>query len=106
MWENIATSKVLGAVERTVFLLVNLKKVFDQRMCAPEYLVTGGMSLYKGCKTAFSVEMELSDYFSVRFAAPQGSALTLLNDPLPFRSCCAFHLFHLSLCSDTHLDIE
>ena len=32
----------------------------------PEYLVDGVMSLYKDCKTAVSVDVELSNSFSVK----------------------------------------
>ena len=44
----------------------------------PEYLVNGVMSLYKGCKTAVSVDRELSSSFSVKVGVHQGSALSLL----------------------------
>ena len=36
------------------------------------------MSLYKGCKTALSVDVELSSSFSVKIDVHQGSALSLL----------------------------
>ena len=41
----------------------------------PEYLVDGVMCLYKGCKTAVSVERELSSSFSVKVGVHQRSAL-------------------------------
>ena len=41
----------------------------------PEYLVGGVMSLYKGCKTAASVDGELSNSFSLKVGVRQGSAL-------------------------------
>ena len=41
-------------------------------------LVCGVMSLYKGCKTAFSVDGELSSSFSVKFGVHQGSPLSPL----------------------------
>ena len=44
----------------------------------PEYLVNGVMSLYKGCKTAASVDGELSSSFSVKVGVHQGSALSPL----------------------------
>ena len=44
----------------------------------PEYLVNGVMSLYKGCKTAVSVDGEISSSFSVKVGVPQGSALSPL----------------------------
>ena len=44
----------------------------------PEYLVNGVMSLYKGCKTAVSVDGELSSLFSVQVGVHQGPALSPL----------------------------
>ena len=44
----------------------------------PEYLVNRVISLYKGCKTAVSIDGELSSSFSVKVGAHQGSALSLL----------------------------
>ena len=44
----------------------------------PEYLVNGVLSLYKGCKTAASVDRELSSLFSVKVGAHEGSALISL----------------------------
>ena len=46
-----------------------------RRKGVPEYLV---MSLYKGCKTAVSVDGELSSSFSVNVGVNQGSALSPL----------------------------
>ena len=43
-----------------------------------EYLVNAVMSLYKGCKTAVSVDGELSSLFSVKVGVHQGSALSPL----------------------------
>ena len=43
-----------------------------------EYLVNGVMSLYKGCKTAVSVDGKLSRSFSVKVGVHQGSALSPL----------------------------
>ena len=43
-----------------------------------EYLVNLIMSLHEGCKTAASVERELSDHFSVRVGNHQRSVLSLL----------------------------
>ena len=70
-------------------LFVDLKKAFDwvprkvihfalRRRVVPEDLVDGVMSLYKGCKTAVSVEGELSSSFSLKVDVHQGSALSLL----------------------------
>ena len=44
----------------------------------PEYLVNGVMSLCTGCKTAVSVDGELSGSFSVKVGVHQGSALSPL----------------------------
>ena len=44
----------------------------------PEYLVNRAMSLYEGCKTAVSVDGELSSSFSMKFGVHQGSALSPL----------------------------
>ena len=41
----------------------------------PDYLVNGVMSLYKGCKTAVSVDGELSSSFPVKVGVHEGSAL-------------------------------
>ena len=49
-----------------------------RRTSVPEYLVDAVMSLYKGCKTAFSVDQELSSSFSVKVGFHQGSTLSLL----------------------------
>ena len=70
-------------------LFVDLKKALDwvprkvicfalRRRVVPEYLIDGVMSLYKGCKTAVSVEGELSSSFSVKVDVHQESALSLL----------------------------
>ena len=42
----------------------------------PEYLRDGVMSLYKGCKTAHSIGMELSCSLSVKLGVHQASALS------------------------------
>ena len=47
-----------------------------RRKTIPEYLVNGVMSFYKGCKTAASVDGELSSSFSVNVGVHQGSALS------------------------------
>ena len=47
-------------------------------MAVLENLVIGAMSLYKGCKTAVSVDGELSSSFSVKVGIHQGSTLTPL----------------------------
>ena len=71
------------------FIFVDLEKAFDQvprevirftlgLMGVPEDLVNGIMSLYKSCKTAVSVDEELSSSFSVDVGVHQGSALTPL----------------------------
>ena len=63
--------------KKLFFIFVDLEKAFDRvprevicfalrRKGAPEYLVNGVMSLYKGCNTAVSVDGELSSSFSVK----------------------------------------
>ena len=48
---------------------------FEAESCPRRF---GVMSLYKGCKTAVSVEGELSSSFSLKVDVHQGSALSLL----------------------------
>ena len=81
-------SEKFRAKNKKLFLIfVNLAKAFDQvlkevihfalrQKGVPEYLVNGVMSLYKGCKTAVSVDGELSSSFSVKVGVHQGSALS------------------------------
>ena len=70
-------------------MFVDLKKAFNQvprevicfalkQKGVPEYLVNGVMSLYKDCKTAVSVDGELSSSFSVKVGVHQGSVLSPL----------------------------
>ena len=70
-------SEKFRAKNKLFFIFVDLKKDFDRvswevfhfalrRKGVPEYLVNGIMSLYKGCKTAFSVDGELSSSSSVK----------------------------------------
>ena len=49
-----------------------------KRKGVPEYLVSGVMSLHKGCKTAVTVGVGLSSSFSVKVCVHQGSALSPL----------------------------
>ena len=62
--------------KKLFFVFVDLEKAFDlvprEVICfalrekgVPEYLVNWVISLYKGCKTAVSVDGELSSSFSV-----------------------------------------
>ena len=71
------------------FIFADLEKAFDwtprevirfalRRKGVPEYLLNGVMSLYKGCKTAVSVDGEQSSSFSLKVGIHQGSALSLL----------------------------
>ena len=71
------------------FMFVDLEKAFDwvpkeiirfasRQKRVPEYLVNRVMSLCKGCKTAVSVDGELSSSFSVNVSVHQGSALSPL----------------------------
>ena len=70
-------SEKFRAKKKLFFIFVDLKKDFDRvswevfhfalrRKGVPEYLVNGVMSLYKGCKTASSVDGELSSSSSVK----------------------------------------
>ena len=73
-------------------------------------LVNGVMSLYKGCKTAVSVDGKLSCLFSVKVGVHQGSALspilfTMVMDVLTedVRDCSVMELLYaddLVLCGD------
>ena len=49
-----------------------------RRKGVAEYLVNRVMSPYKGCKTAVSVDEELSSSFSVKVGVHQGSTLSPL----------------------------
>ena len=71
------------------FVFVDLEKAFDRLpeevICfalrqkgVPEYLVNEFMSLYKVCKTVFSVDVELSNSFSLTVGVHHGSALSPL----------------------------
>ena len=82
-------SEKFRAKNKLFFVFVDLEKVSDRvtreatrfalrRKCAPEYLINGVMSLYKGCKTAVSVGGELSSSFSVKVGVHQGSSLSSL----------------------------
>ena len=75
--------------KKLLFVFVDLEKAFDRvprevirfalrRKGVPEYLVNGVMSLYKGCKTAVSVDGELSSSFFVKVGVHQGSPLSPL----------------------------
>ena len=46
-----------------------------RRKGAPQHLVNGVMSLYKGCKTTVSVDEELLGSFSAKDGVHQGFAL-------------------------------
>ena len=72
-----------------VFIFIDLEKVSDRKQRkvihfalrqknVPEYLVNGVMSLYNGCKTADSVDGELSKSFSVKVGVHQRSAISPL----------------------------
>ena len=75
--------------KKSFFAFVDMEKAFDwvprevirfalMRKGVPEYLVNGVMSLYKGCKTAVSVDGELSSSFSVKVGVHQRPALSPL----------------------------
>ena len=83
------TEKFRAKNKKLFFVFVVLEKAFDwvpwefirfalRWKGVPEYLVNGVMSLYKGCKTAVSVDGELSSSFSVKVGVHQGSTLSPL----------------------------
>ena len=71
--------------KKLFFVFFDLERAFDQvprgvicfalrRKDVQEYLVGDVMSLYKGCKTAVSVDRVISSSFSVKPGVHQGSA--------------------------------
>ena len=88
-------SEKFRAKNKKFFLIfVDLEKAFDRvrkevirfdlrLKGVAKYLVNGVMSLYKGCKTAVSVDGQLSSSFSVKVGVHQVSALSTL-----FESTC------------------
>ena len=75
--------------KKLFFIFVNMEKAFDQvqwevicfalrRKGVTEHLVNWIMSFYKGCKTAVSVDRELSSSFSLKVGVHQGSALSTI----------------------------
>ena len=71
------------------FIFVDLERAFDwvprevirfvlRQKGVPKYLVNGVMSLYKGCETAVSVDVDLSSSFSVKIGVHHGSGLSPL----------------------------
>ena len=81
-------SKKFRAKSKKFFTIVDLEKAFDlvpkEAICfslrqkvVPKYLVNI-LSLFKGCKTVVSIDMELSGSFSVKVVVHQGSALSPL----------------------------
>ena len=82
---RIITEKFRAKNKKLFFIIVDLKKDCDwvpmEAICfalrqkgVPEVLVNGIMSFYKGCKTAVSVDGELSS--SMKVGAHHGSALS------------------------------
>ena len=83
------TKKFRAKNKNLFFVFVDLEKAFDRvprevirfalrQKGVSEYLVNGVMSCYKGCKTAVSVDRELSSSFSVKVGVHLGSALSPL----------------------------
>ena len=75
--------------KKLFFIFVDLEKAFDRvprevtrfalrRKVAPEYLIDGVMSLYKGCKTPVSADGGLSSSIFMKAGVHQGSALSPL----------------------------
>ena len=86
---SILTEIFRAKNKKLFFIFVDLEKAFGRvlrevirfalrRKGAPEYLVNGVMTLYKGCKTAVSVDGELSSSCSVEVGVHQGFALSPL----------------------------
>ena len=82
-------TKKFRAKNKLFFVFADLEKAFDRvprevicfalgQKYVPEYFVDVVISLYKGCKTAVSVDGELSSSFSVKGGVHQGSALSPL----------------------------
>ena len=82
-------SEKFRAKNKLFFIFVDLEKALDwvprkvisfalKQKGIPEYLVNGVRSPCKGCKTAVSVDGELSSSFSVKVGVHQGSALSPL----------------------------
>ena len=74
------TEKFRAKNKKLFFIFVDLEKAFDW---VPTEVVwfalrQKGLSLYKGCKIAVSVDGELSSQFSVKVGVYQGSALSPL----------------------------
>ena len=77
-------------VNNKCYIFLDLEKTFDRgvprevirfalrQKSVPEYLVNGTSCLYKVCKTAASVDGELSSSFSVKVGVHQGFALSPL----------------------------
>ena len=87
--DPVLCEKFRAKNKKLFFVFVDLEKAFDRvpmeviRFAlmwkgVPEYLVNGVMSLYKGCKTAVSVDRKLLSSFSVKVGVHQGSALSPL----------------------------
>ena len=84
--ETLLLLKHLDLKNKRLFLGVMILKRFFFDFCwslrqsdVPEYLVNRVMPLHQGCKSAVSVEEELSDSFSKKVGAHQGSALSTLT---------------------------
>ena len=82
-------SEKFRAKNKLFFIFVDQEKAFDwvsrevirfalRQKSVPKYLVNGVMSLYKGCETAISDDVELSSSFSVKIGAHHGSGLSPL----------------------------
>ena len=102
-------SEKFRAKNKLFFVSVDLQKAFDQmprevirfalrQKGVPEYLVNGVMSLYKGCKTASSVDGELSSSLSVKVGVHLGSTLSPLLDGCSDRRCEGWFINGVVVC--------
>ena len=107
--------------KKLFFIFVDLEKTFDRvkllgsysfcfKVGVPEYLVNKVTSLYKGCKTAVSVDGELSSSFSVKVGVHQGSGLSpllfimvmdVLTEDVKDRSLMELLYAHNILCGES-----
>lgn len=85
LWDIVIIETFRSKKQAVVFGCVDLEKVLLwfllilRQSGVPEYLVNGVMPLHQGCKSAVSVEEELSDSFSKKVGVHQGSALSTLT---------------------------
>ena len=107
------TEKFRAKNNKLFLIFVDLKKVGEKarevisfaltRKGVAEYLVNGPMLLYKGCKTAVSVDSKLSSSSSVKVGVHQMSALSpllfmMVMDVLMMRRRDGWFIYCLVVC--------